>query len=156
MELSRVADRRDGGHAPDSAALGVDAEAMRRAEAAVAAMREDYLAWLRRDVARLDAMLAQAQRAGDAADFAGMLRIAHDMRGQGGTFGFPLVSEVAASLGRLLRLSGARAGGPEVAADLALAGRHLAMVRSLADGRSDEAVRAAVTGLERAVAGRAA
>src|SRR3546814_7041237 len=69
------------------------AEAMARAEAAVAALRVDYLRWVEEDLAKLDAALSMAAR--DAAQRDAALqdvhRVAHDMRGQGGSFGYPLV-----------------------------------------------------------------
>ena len=147
-----------GDNGTESASLGVDAEVLRRAEAAVAAMRDEYLAWLRQDVARFEALLRQAQGGaggdGGGAAIEAMLRIAHDMRGQGGTFGFPRVSEVAASLCRLLR--GRKAIAPSLAADLDLAGRHIAAVHALLAEDSGKDGRDLVAGLERAVAERSA
>ncbi len=148
-----------GGNGTESASLGVDAEVLRRAEAAVAAMRDEYLDWLRQDVARFETLLRQAQGGGagedgGSAEIEAMLRIAHDMRGQGGTFGFPRVSEVAASLCRLLR--GSEAVAPSLTADLDLVGRHIAVVHALLADGSCEDGRDLVAGLEQAVAERSA
>lgn len=152
MELTRVMSMR--GNGTESASLAVDAEVLRRAEAAVAAMRDEYLGWLRQDVVRFESLLRQAQGSDDdgGIEIEAMLRIAHDMRGQGGTFGFPRVSEVATSLCRLLR--GRETTASSLAGDLDLAGRHIAVVRSLLAEDSDKDVRDLVAGLERAVAER--
>src|SRR3546814_9188911 len=88
------------------------AEAMVRAEAAVAALRVDYLRWVEEDLAKLDAALSMAAR--DAAQRDAALqdvhRVAHDMRGQGGSFGYPLVTRIAASLCRFVEMRGKDAG----------------------------------------------
>lgn len=74
---------------------GIDPVALARAEAALAALADNYLAWAEADVARLRAALDPFQP-----DL--LFAIAHDVKGQAGTFGFPLITELANRLCRLL------------------------------------------------------
>jgi chemotaxis protein histidine kinase CheA len=86
------------------AGKGIDPSVLERAEQAVAAMADSYLEWAARDVGRLQAALAEArQQPGDLAPIQLLREIAHEVRGQGGSFGFPLVSRIATSMYRLLR-----------------------------------------------------
>ena len=83
---------------------GIDPSVLERAERAVAAMADSYLEWAARDVGRLQAALAEARsQPGDQTPIQRLREIAHEVRGQGGSFGFPLVSRIATSMYRLLR-----------------------------------------------------
>lgn len=87
--------------------LGIDPAALARAEAALAALGGDYLTWAANDIDRLRAAVAALRRAGpgsmeqrtDAARL--VFAIAHDVKGQAATFGYPLLSRFAAALCRL-------------------------------------------------------
>jgi hypothetical protein len=83
---------------------GFDPAAIAAAEAAIAELAGNYLEWAGADLERVRQATAKAQ--GDAADRPRHLRAcfdaAHDMKGQGGTFGYPLVSRVANSLCRYI------------------------------------------------------
>lgn len=84
--------------------LGIDPEALARAEAALAALGGDYLTWAANDIDRLRAAVATLRRAGaeqrpDAARL--VFAIAHDVKGQAATFGYPLLSRFGAALCRL-------------------------------------------------------
>ncbi|MQX35892.1 Hpt domain-containing protein [Roseospira navarrensis] len=89
---------------------GVDAAALARAEAMLAGMHDQYLAWVDKDVSAL--VLALATMEGDPADPAAakreVFRIAHDMKGQGGSFGYDLVTRVGNGLCRFLERIGDR------------------------------------------------
>ncbi len=100
----------------------IDPDALARAEAALARLASDYLSWAEADCAALRACLAEiAAHPADAADGLWRLfRIAHDMKGQAGTFNFPLITDVA---GRLCRTIEA-APEPD-AAGLARLGAHI-------------------------------
>jgi chemotaxis protein histidine kinase CheA len=76
-------------------------DALARAEAALAALAEGYLGWASADFQRLVASL-DALRAGAPGQLEPLFRIAHDMKGQAGTFGYPLITHVANSLCRLI------------------------------------------------------
>jgi len=79
----------------------IDPAALARAEAALAALSERYLAWAGADVARLVAGL-DGLRAGDGGSLAEVFAIAHDIKGQAATFGYPLVTAIANRLCRLI------------------------------------------------------
>jgi hypothetical protein len=82
---------------------GIDPAILERAEQAVAALADSYLEWATKDVGRLQAAAAQARARGDGTPLEELRGIAHEVRGQGGSFGYPLVSRIATSLYRLLR-----------------------------------------------------
>ena len=71
-------------------------EAVAAAEHELSHMVADYLAWANEDLERLDA----AFRAAPARDE--LYRLAHDMKGQGGTVGYPLITAIGDSLCRFL------------------------------------------------------
>ncbi|MGE5503500.1 MAG: Hpt domain-containing protein [Actinomycetota bacterium] len=77
----------------------LDPAALARAEAALDALQDSYAAWLQADLARLDAALA-------AGDLAGAFAVAHDIKGQAATFGYPRVTELAGELCRRLKAGG--------------------------------------------------
>lgn len=73
---------------------------IREAEAAVAGLSADFLPWVREDYTRMQAALrdAKADPAEAASHIRSIFERAHNMKGQGGSFGFPLLSEVADGL----------------------------------------------------------
>ncbi|GAK32823.1 Hpt domain-containing protein [Iodidimonas nitroreducens] len=79
---------------------GISAEALEAAEKALESMAEDYPDWVSGLITKL------AEQHGRCVDtpedrrdhFEEINRIAHDMKGQGGTFGFPLITDFADSL----------------------------------------------------------
>lgn len=75
-------------------------DALRRAEDAIVSLAGDYDQWIRREDGRLQAAFREAEAAPDAAG--NMARIAHDMKGLGSTFGYPLMSIVCDGLCRFL------------------------------------------------------
>lgn len=79
---------------------GVDPDMIAKAEAAVAELAEGYLDWALKDLADLQARLAAARSDADnrrkCVD--ALFQTAHDMKGQGATFGYPLVTQVAKHL----------------------------------------------------------
>ncbi len=93
---------------PDADATGGDgrmSSVLKRAEAAVADLAKDYPAWALADVAKARAALTAA---GDDAAQRGeqigaLFRVAHDLKGQGASFGFPLVTKIGQSLCILTR-----------------------------------------------------
>lgn len=82
------------------AVIAIDPEALARAEAALQEMVEDYPDWVK---TLLDRLAEEHRRAVDTpherrGQFEKIRRIAHDMRGQGGTFNYPLMTDFADSL----------------------------------------------------------
>lgn len=85
-----------------SEAATVD-ERVRRAEAAVAQLRDNFIAWVQQDFAQIDALMETAGAAPpESAERENALeairRIAHNIKGQGGTFGFEAMGEAARRL----------------------------------------------------------
>lgn len=79
----------------------MDADALARAEAALAALSADYLRWARADMEALSAALAALHGAGPGEWGAAAERVhalAHNIKGQGGTFGYPLLTCLAQAL----------------------------------------------------------
>ena len=80
----------------------ISAEALAEAEAALEAMSEDYPDWVS---GLIDRLAEQHRRCVDTSEdrrffFEEISDIAHDMKGQGGTFGYPLISSFAESLNK--------------------------------------------------------
>ena len=101
---------------------GIDPEALERAEAALSKLSSQYLAWAEADAASLRACLAEVQQhpSEAAAALAHLAAIAHDMKGQAATFGYPLVTELAR------RVCGLLAGRSTLDPDtIALLSRHV-------------------------------
>lgn len=84
---------------------GVDAAMLEKAEALIANLQGDFVVWVQEDLKRLqqhfDTAKAQPieERALPMKDVFGVL---HDMKGQGGSFGFPLVTSIANQLCRFM------------------------------------------------------
>jgi chemotaxis protein histidine kinase CheA len=80
-------------------------KALARAEAAVANLAEDYATWALADVAKARTALAAAidDPAGREPHVEALFRVGHDLKGQGTSFGFPLVTKIGHSLCALTR-----------------------------------------------------
>ena len=81
------------------------ATSLARAEAAVANLAQDYASWALADVAKARAALAAAidDPAGRGQHIDALFRVGHDLKGQGTSFGFPLVTKIGHSLCALTR-----------------------------------------------------
>ena len=76
----------------------LDLSAVKRAEQALANLQGEFEGWMSQDVDRLvEAGVAYAKQS-DVETLCDIYRAAHDLKGHGTTFGFPLISRVAASL----------------------------------------------------------
>ena len=78
----------------------VDLAALDRAEKAIEAMAGDYLDWVASDLGTLEAAFATLV-ASDGADrdaLKAVYRVAHEIKGQGGSFGFPLMTQIGNQL----------------------------------------------------------
>lgn len=119
---------RGGAQAP---ALGnINADTIKRAEEAVGRLAEQYKGWVRGDIEKLRECLENAAAGGDAETdaFKQIRAIAHDMRGQGTTFGFPLVTRLAKSISQLLK------EGQRGEAAVAALSAHVAAVEATIEG----------------------
>ena len=76
-----------------------------RAEHALAALANEFPAWMRSECARLDAARRAFMAAPAEATKTDLYMAAHDIKGEAGTFGFPQAALVADSLCRLLEHS---------------------------------------------------
>lgn len=74
----------------------IPADGLARAEAALARLAAEYLGWVGADVAAARACLTHPH------DFSRLYTIVHDIKGQAGTFGYPLLTEIGARLCHLL------------------------------------------------------
>ncbi|MBX3508838.1 MAG: Hpt domain-containing protein [Parvibaculum sp.] len=100
-----------------------------RAEAAVEALRETYREQLGEDVAALCALWSRIEAEGaDQEKLAELHSIAHNIKGQGGSFGYDLVTDIGASFCDYLR------GGPRTAPnELAIVNMHIRMLKNVAE-----------------------
>jgi chemotaxis protein histidine kinase CheA len=77
---------------------GLDLSAIKRAEAAIEELKEEFAGWIVEDMNKLTAARDAFAAHRTADTFGTLYRAAHDLKGQGATFDFPLVARVAASL----------------------------------------------------------
>lgn len=81
----------------------VDEDAIRRAEMAIEQMSVEFADWLGEEVDKLEAAFIRTKSDGMNSE-AGeeLFTVAHDLRGLGTTYEFPIVTRMAASLARLV------------------------------------------------------
>jgi len=106
-----------------------------RAEAALKSLSANFGAWLEEEIVKLEAAGRTIREAGLTAESGeGVYLRAHDLKGLGTTYEFPLISRIAASLCRLVEKPERRASAPPGLIDA-----HIAAIRTAArDGiRSD-------------------
>ncbi len=74
----------------------VDEAALLRAENAIANMTDEYLEWVVQDIARIEKACQDLKS--DASEreknLQGVFQVAHDIKGQGGSFGFDLMTVI--------------------------------------------------------------
>lgn len=93
----------------------VDAVALERAEQAIAAMGDQYLDWVQEDLAKIDAAYKDLSASGsDAEELDRVFQVAHDMKGQGGSFGFDLITAIGDQLCRMIEKMDGEAGSAEI------------------------------------------
>ncbi|MBM3553972.1 MAG: hypothetical protein FJX47_00280 [Alphaproteobacteria bacterium] len=81
--------------------IGRDAdELLKAAEKRIEGLKDEFIGILKRDAERLGDQMATAEKdpAGRVAAIKSIRKMAHELRGQGGTFGYPLISEVGDTL----------------------------------------------------------
>jgi hypothetical protein len=115
---------------------GFDPAAIAKAEAALKNLSSNFSQWLQDEVDKLEAA-RQALRTGGvtAHNLEGLYLRAHDLKGLGATYGFPLITRVAASLCLLTEDEEKRAQAP-----MALIDAHIDAIRAAVaqDIRDDE------------------
>ena len=97
---------------------GIDASAIAKAEAALKAMSSQFGQWLQDEIAKLEAAQKAIHEKGLNAETAEALYFrAHDLKGLGSTYQYPLVTRLAASLCKLLDEPSKRTEAPQVLLD---------------------------------------
>ena len=84
---------------------GVDAAMLEKAEALIANLQGDFVVWVQEDLKKLQqhfdaAMALPVEERGHA--MKEVFGVLHNMKGQGGSFGFPLVTQLANMLCRFM------------------------------------------------------
>jgi hypothetical protein len=79
----------------------LDTNTIKRAEQALVQLKEEFAGWMAVDVSRLSAARDTYQAQPSSTTLGVLYRASHDLKGQGTTFDYPLVSRVASSLCRL-------------------------------------------------------
>jgi hypothetical protein len=81
---------------------GIDPAALAKAEAALKGLSSNFDQWMQDELVKLDAARERVRAEGYNAETAEALYFrAHDLKGLGTTYGYPLVTRIAASLCRL-------------------------------------------------------
>lgn len=89
--------------AASARASAFDEAAIARAEAALQSLSGEFKAWMEEEVTKLEAARQAARASGYAPEQLALLHArAHDVKGLGATYDFPLVTRLAAALCRLL------------------------------------------------------
>jgi len=84
---------------------GVDTAMLEKAEALIANLQGDFVVWVQDDLKKLQqyfdsaAALTPAERGHAMQEVFGVL---HDMKGQGGSFGYPVITQIANTLCRFM------------------------------------------------------
>ncbi len=82
---------------------GIDMAAIAKAEAALKSLSGNFGQWLNDEIVKLEAARQQVRAAGLTAETVETLYLrAHDLKGLGATYEFPLITRLAASLCRLI------------------------------------------------------
>ena len=81
----------------------IDADAIAKAEAALKSLSGQFAEWLDDEIKKLDAARAAVQANGYTPETSeGLYLRAHDLKGLGSTYEFPLITRIAASLCKLI------------------------------------------------------
>ena len=97
---------------------GVDAKAIAKAEEALQAMSSQFAQWLQDEIEKLDKAQADIRDKGYNTETAEALYFrAHDLKGLGTTYQYPLVTRLAGSLCKLMDAPEKRMAAPIVLVD---------------------------------------
>lgn len=106
---------------------GVDPDVVARAEAALKALSAQFSRWLQDEIDKLDAARAAVNIEGLSSPAGEALYTrAHDLKGLGGTYEFPIVTRAAGSLCRVIDNAAARAAAP-----LSLVDSHINAIKAM-------------------------
>jgi chemotaxis protein histidine kinase CheA len=104
--------------------------AVANAQAAVAGLSEKYIGWVNDDLKRLDAAIAGVTDGHNAEALREVYGVAHDIKGQGSTFGYHLITDI----GQLLCRYAERAIERKKV-DRAVIDAHVEAMRTVVDNR---------------------
>ena len=91
----------------------IDPSAIAKAEAALKSLSGNFAQWLQDEVVKLENARARVRAEGANAETMEQLYLrAHDLKGLGATYEFPLITRIAASLCRLIDDKEKRVGAP--------------------------------------------
>lgn len=106
------------------------ADRLAQAEAAINALKGEYVHQLRADADQLTKVFASVNSDNpEAALLEELFGISHNLKGQAGSFGYDLVTSIAASLCDLLRSQ----NGPATAHDVKVIGQHVQVLERIVD-----------------------
>jgi hypothetical protein len=81
----------------------IDPSAIAKAEAALKSLSGNFAQWLQDEITKLEAARQQVKGVGQTAETMESLYLrSHDLKGLGATYGFPIITRLAASLCRLI------------------------------------------------------
>jgi hypothetical protein len=86
----------------------VDADTLNRAEAAIADMADQYLEWVVQDLDRIGTAFDNLKSASEEnvpAKLEVIFQVSHDIKGQGGSFGYDMMTSVGNQLCRIIENS---------------------------------------------------
>ena len=109
---------------------GEFADMMAAASAAIDKLKADYMGWLRGDLAKMRDCLADAaaEPQNSREHLERLYAVCHDVKGQGGSFGFDMITDIGQSLCEFLKSD--RAGS---AAGLTAIEAHISAIETVAD-----------------------
>jgi len=108
--------------------LHIDPNAVARAEAALAAMAVNFDEWLNTEITRMESAMSAVQSQGRNEDnMEALYHRAHDLKGLGATYGYPIISQIAGTLCRLID-----SGDRRMSAPMSLVGVHVEAIKAAA------------------------
>jgi len=91
----------------------IDPAAIAKAEAALKSLASNFTQWLSDEITKLDAARAQVRASGPSAENMENLYLrAHDLKGLGTTYGYQLITRIAASLCKMIDDKEKRSSAP--------------------------------------------
>jgi hypothetical protein len=112
---------------PIMPAQGIDADVVARAEAALKSLSAQFSRWLQDEIDKMDAARAAVGLEGLTGSAGEALYTrAHDLKGLGGTYEFPIVTRASGSLCRVIDSEKARAVAP-----LSLVDSHINAIKAM-------------------------
>lgn len=117
-----------------------DMEAIARAEKALEELSVEFDDWLAEEVTRLLAARDSVKSGGDTSEsYDELYRAAHDLKGEGDTFGYPLVTELCGLLCKLIDSAADRSAIPLTLVDNHVDAIHIVMRDKIKDSCHDTA-----------------